>query len=151
LAAAFRKMIHCAKVAQRKRRGLQALSHEGPSVEQGWWKNQTRNKFARGTQKRRTFGRRQLVHQEGISGTRNRDFEERLRLGSERTTSGIYRKTIGLEIVKRAVRISSELRKMRDWTLWRGRSTPESKIKAWALWSGRHPPKWKKTLLAALA
>jgi hypothetical protein len=32
----------------------------------------------------------------------------------------IFRKTIGLEIMKRAVRISSELQKIRDWTLWRG-------------------------------
>jgi hypothetical protein len=44
---------------------------------------------------------------EGTSGTRNRDFEEKLRLGSVRTTSGIYRKTIGLEVVKRATAMSS--------------------------------------------
>jgi hypothetical protein len=68
-------------------------------------------------------GRRQLMLQVGTNGTRNRDFKEQLRLRSERTTNGIYRKTIGLEIVKRAVGISSGLRKIRNWTLWRG-STP---------------------------
>jgi hypothetical protein len=42
------------------------------------------------------------MRQEGTNGSGNRDFEEQLRLGSERTTSGSYRKTIVLEIVKRA-------------------------------------------------
>jgi hypothetical protein len=60
------------------------------------------------------------MRQEGTNGTRNQDFKEQLRLGSERTSSGIYRKAIGLEIVKRAVGISSELRKIRNWILWRG-------------------------------
>jgi hypothetical protein len=64
---------------------------------------------------------RQLMRLEGTNGTRNRDFKEQLRLENERTTSGIYRKTIGLEIVKQAVRISSGMRKVTDWTLWRGR------------------------------
>jgi hypothetical protein len=63
---------------------------------------------------------KQLMHLEGANGTRNRDFKEQLHLGNERTTSGIYRKTIELEIVKRAVRISSGMRKVTDWTLWRG-------------------------------
>jgi hypothetical protein len=60
------------------------------------------------------------MRHEGTSGTRNRGFEEQLRLGSERTSSGIYRKTIGLEIVKRAVGISRELWKIKNWILWRG-------------------------------
>jgi hypothetical protein len=50
------------------------------------------------------------MRQEGTNGTR----KERLRLGRERTSSGIYRKTIGLKIVKRAVGISSELRKNQE-------------------------------------
>jgi hypothetical protein len=54
------------------------------------------------------------MHQEGTSGTRNRDFEEQQQLESERTTCRIYRKTIGLEIMKRAVEISSGLQKMRN-------------------------------------
>jgi hypothetical protein len=70
---------------------------------------------------------RQLMHLEGTNGTRNRDFKEQLCLGNERTTSRIYRKTIGLEIEKRAVRISSGMRKVTDWTLWRGRPPPKRK------------------------
>jgi hypothetical protein len=46
------------------------------------------------------------MRQDGTNGIRNRDFEEQLRLGSERT-SGIYRKTIGLEVVKRETAMSS--------------------------------------------
>jgi hypothetical protein len=70
---------------------------------------------------------RQLMPLEGTNGTRNRDFKEQLHLGNERTTSRIYRKTIGLEIVKRALRISSGMRKVTDWTLWRGRPPPKRK------------------------
>jgi hypothetical protein len=83
------------------------------------------NKFARGTQKGWTLRRRQLMCQEDTNGTRNRDFEEQLRLRSERTTSCIYRKTIGLEVMKRAVVISSGLQKIRNATLWRGRPPPK--------------------------
>jgi hypothetical protein len=75
------------------------------------------------------------MRQEGTNGTRNRDFEEQLRLGSERTTNESYRKTIGLQIIKRAVWISSVLRKIRNWTWWRG----------------RHPPKRKENLVSLLA
>jgi hypothetical protein len=50
------------------------------------------------------LGRRQLRSQEGINGTRNRDVKEQLRLGNERTTRGIYRKSTGLEIAKRIAR-----------------------------------------------
>jgi hypothetical protein len=39
------------------------------------------------------------MHHEGTKGTRNQGFEEQLQLGSKRTTSIIYRKTIRLEIV----------------------------------------------------
>jgi hypothetical protein len=67
------------------------------------------------------------MRQEGANGTRNRDFEEQLRLGSERTSNGRYRRAIRLETVKRAVGISSGLRKIRNWTLWRGRTPPKRK------------------------
>jgi hypothetical protein len=64
-------------------------------------------------------GMKQKLH----SRTRIKDLGFRLPLcpRNERTFSGIYRKTIGLEIVKRAVRISSGMLKIKDWTLWRGR------------------------------
>jgi hypothetical protein len=106
-AAARIRATRCAKVAQRK-----GHSHEGPSVQWERRKAQTRIKFARASRKGRTLEMRQLMHLEGTNGTRNRDFKEQLCLGNERTTSGIYRKTIGLEIVKRAVRISSGMRKV---------------------------------------
>jgi hypothetical protein len=82
-----------------------------------------------------TLRRRQLTHQEGTNGTSKQDSEEQLHLGSVRTISRIYRKTITLEIVKGEVGISSGIRKIKNWTLWRGRP----------------PPKWKKNLVALLA
>jgi hypothetical protein len=44
------------------------------------------------------LGRRQLMWQEGTSGTRNQVIKEQLHLGNERTTRGIYWKSTGLEI-----------------------------------------------------
>jgi hypothetical protein len=41
-------------------------------------KNETTDKVARGTQKGRTLRKRQLMCQEGINGTKNRDFKEQL-------------------------------------------------------------------------
>jgi hypothetical protein len=61
--------------------------------------------------------------------------KEKLRLGSERTSSRIFRKIIGLEIVKQITRSSVRMRAMSDWTLWRGQP----------------PLKRKKSLLTALA
>jgi hypothetical protein len=58
---------------------------------------------------------------ERISGTRNRDFKEQLRLGSYRTSGGICKKALVLEIVKRISGYSVTIRKMMDWTLWKDR------------------------------
>jgi hypothetical protein len=71
LAAAGRKMSRCSGVAWH-----QGIRHEGPLVEQGRPKNQSRNKFARGTRGGRMPGMGQLMHQEGTNGTKNRDFNE---------------------------------------------------------------------------
>jgi hypothetical protein len=53
------------------------------------------------------------MNQEGNNLTRNRNFEEQLRLGRERTTNEGYGKAIGPETVKRAVGISNRFPKMR--------------------------------------
>jgi hypothetical protein len=76
------------------------------------------------------LGRRQLMRQEGTNGTRNRDFKEQLRLGNEMKTRRNYRKSIGLEIAKPLARCTIRLRRIKDWTLWRGRPPPKQKITA---------------------
>jgi hypothetical protein len=119
------RTTHCAQVIRRKRR-----SHEGPSVEQGTGKNQTRDKFARGTRNGQTLRRGQPMRQEGTNATRNRGFSEQLRFRNERTTSGVYSMTIGLEIVKQAKGVSGGLRRIRIWTLWRGKPPPKRKKKS---------------------
>jgi hypothetical protein len=121
-AAARIRATRCAKGARRKGR-----SHEGLSVQWERRETQTRIKFPRASRKGRTLGMRQLMSLEGTNGTRNRDFKEQLHLGHERTTSGIYRMITGMEIVKRAVRISSGMWKVTDWTLWRGQPPPKRK------------------------
>jgi hypothetical protein len=113
--AARIRMTCCAKMAQHKGR-----NYEGPSVEQGRQNNKTRNKIARGTRIGQTLGKSKLTCQKGTNGTRNRDVKEQLHLGNERTTRGIYRKSTGLEIAKRIARYTVGLKRIKDWTLWRG-------------------------------
>jgi hypothetical protein len=113
--AARLRMTRCAKVARRKGR-----SYEGPSVEQGRRKNKTENIIARRTRRGRMLGRRQLMRQEGTNGTRNRDVKEQPHLGNEKITRRIYRKSTGLEIAKRIARCIVGLKRIKEWTLWRG-------------------------------
>jgi hypothetical protein len=58
------------------------------------------------TQKRWMFGKRHRAKPEGISGIRHQDLTEQLHLGSERTSSRIYRKALVPEIVKQRVKPS---------------------------------------------
>jgi hypothetical protein len=53
-----------------------------------------------------------------------------LHFGNKKAKTRIYWKTSRLEILKRAVGISSGLRRTKEWTLWRGRPPPEHKKKS---------------------
>jgi hypothetical protein len=80
----------------------------------------------------KTIGRRRQLKPEHKNGIRNRGLSQLLQ--SKREFNKTSRKTLGLEFVKQAVGMSSRLRKVRNWTLWRVRP----------------PSKRKKNLLAAL-
>jgi hypothetical protein len=67
-------------------------------------------------------------------GIKNQSTRRQLHLKIDRTSEEFDRKAFGLELVKRATGMSSRLRKMRNWILWRDRP----------------PPKHKKNILAAL-
>lgn len=140
LAAACRKMTCCAGVAQHKGnvRKIQTQGKCGswkelaatgrmmtwqPGVAQR--KGQGQDNVVQETQKGRTFRKRRWEKPEGRLGIRDQDFEEKLRLGSNRTFGGIYRKTIRLEFVKRTARSSARLQRIKDWTLWRSRILPK--------------------------
>jgi hypothetical protein len=45
----------------------------------------------------------------------------------ERTSSGIFKKTTKLEVMKQTVGTSISPRKMSDWRLWRGQPPPKRK------------------------
>jgi hypothetical protein len=60
-------------------------------------------------------------------GIKDRSARLQLRLRKERTSGRILRRTVELEIEKRIVGSSSRLRKVSDWTLWRGRPLPKRK------------------------
>jgi hypothetical protein len=66
LAVARRWMTRRARVTRRKGHG-----HTGPTVKEKQRKMQTRENVARGTSKRRTFGKRHRAKPEGIAGIRN--------------------------------------------------------------------------------
>jgi hypothetical protein len=61
------------------------------------------------------------------SGIKDRGARRQLRLRKQRTSDRIFRKTGELEIDKRVVGFSIGLRKVRDWTWWRGRPLPKRK------------------------
>jgi hypothetical protein len=67
---------------------------EGHTVEQRPRKKRTRGNVLQGTRKGRTFGRRRRAQPEFNNGIRILDLKEWLRLGNERTSGRICRKTI---------------------------------------------------------
>jgi hypothetical protein len=95
---------------------------------------------------RRDRGLRQQL--QGRLRLKNSGTREQLHVGNERTTSMVYRKTIGLEIVKRAVvEISSGLWGIRKWTLWRGRPPTKRKKRLCTEWEHRPLHELQPTLL----
>jgi hypothetical protein len=60
-------------------------------------------------------------------GMRNPNTRRWLRLKIEMTSEGIDKKAFGLKFVKRATGISSRLRKIRNWALWRAWPPPKRK------------------------
>jgi hypothetical protein len=60
-----------------------------------------KDNVVRGAPKGRTPGWRKPIRQEGTKETRNRDFENQLRLGSKREFKKTLRKAKGLEIIKK--------------------------------------------------
>lgn len=94
-------------------------------------------------QKGRTLGRRQRMHREGSTETRYQGLRQQLRSMWEFTK--IYTEAFGLGFVKQAAGMSSGSRKVRDWTLWRGRPFRSEKTRTGRCGGrGRPPPKWKK-------
>jgi hypothetical protein len=88
-------------------------------------KNQTGDKAARRTPKELTFGKKSRPKPECKSGFKDRDARWQLHLKNEKRAGRIYRKTVGLEFVQQAVGISSGLRNVKNWALWRSRPSPK--------------------------
>jgi hypothetical protein len=72
---------------------------------------------------------RDVGETENIIGIRDRDIKKQLFLRKERTFVRIFKKTLELEVAKQIVGTSIRLRKMKEWTLRRGRSPPKRKRK----------------------
>lgn len=103
------KMTHCGKVAQ----------HKG-NVR----KNRTRDKVVQGTLKGQMLWRRQWAQQECNKRMRNRDLKE-LWLESIGNVNETFRKTRGLEIIKRISVSSVGLQKIKGWISLRGLPPPK--------------------------
>jgi hypothetical protein len=107
-AAAGIRTTHCAKVAWRKER-----SQDGPSVEQGRRKEQARNKFASGTRKGWTFGKRRRVDPEGSTGVKDPSTRRQMLLKNEKAAGRIF-ETFRLQIAKREDGFSVGFLKIRN-------------------------------------
>jgi hypothetical protein len=105
--------------------GIMTIRHTGVARGKGHIvrKNQTRYK-ARRRASRRPFGRHQQKPESKI-GIKDPGTRWQLRLKIERTADGFDRKFFGLEFVKRATGMLNELRKIEDWTFWKGRPPPK--------------------------
>jgi hypothetical protein len=68
-------------------------------------KGHSQDSVAQGTQKGQMFGKRHRPKPEGISEIRIQDLKKELCLGSERPSSGIFRKPLRLEFMKCVVGI----------------------------------------------
>jgi hypothetical protein len=93
-----------------------------------------------GAHKEWTFRKRHHTKQTGSHSIRNRGFKEQLHLGSKKVSGRIFRKMIRLGITKQIARSSVRMRKMRDWTLWRGLPPPKGKKR---LHSEEEPEMWE--------
>jgi hypothetical protein len=111
-------------------------------------KDPTRDSVERGACKGWAFGEDHHTKPKGSQGVKNRDVKEQLRLRSERTPSRICGK-IRLDIGKRIAR--SYVTTWKVWNRTSLRSPPplRRKIKEWTLWRGRPPPKGRKLTSAA--
>jgi hypothetical protein len=94
-----------------------AVARQGINRRAGvaWYKGHCRQGHGRDdvaprTQKGRTDENRRWKDRERKTGIRNRGMGQQLHLGSNREFSKTFRETLGQEIVKRAVGISSGLR-----------------------------------------
>jgi hypothetical protein len=127
-AAAGIRTTSCAKVARGWEHGLQRQGKDdiAPRTRKGRTEENRRSKGPKCKNCIRNRGLRQ--HLRRRMRIRNLCGRRPLYLRNEGTTSGIYRRTIVLEIAKQVVGTSNVLRKIRKWILWRS----------------RHPPKWKK-------
>jgi hypothetical protein len=112
LATACRGMTHRAIPALCKEHG-----HQGPG----------RNNVARGNLTGQTFRKRRRAQLECSNKIRDWDVKGQLRLRSERTSGGIFRKVLVLQIVKQRVEPSVRIRKMNVRALWRGWPPPKQK------------------------
>jgi hypothetical protein len=73
-----------------------------------------KDKAVPSTQKGWAFGKRRQAKPEGIYGIGIESLKEQLHPRSERKSSRIFGKTVGLEVMKRAVGISNRMRKMSE-------------------------------------
>jgi hypothetical protein len=76
-----------------------------------------------------TFGKRRWVNPEGSTGVKVPNTRQHRRLKNEKMAGQIFEKTFRLQIAKREDRSSVGSLKIRNWTLWGGRSPPKRKKK----------------------
>jgi hypothetical protein len=117
------RTTQCAKVARGREHGLQKQGKDdiAPRTRKG---RTQENKCFKGPECKNGVRYRCLRQQlQGKNGIKDRDTRRQLRLRIEKTSNDIFRG----KIAKQVVINSSGLRKIRKWTLWRGRPPPKRK------------------------
>jgi hypothetical protein len=90
----------------------------------------------------RTFEKRRQTQLKFNSGIRRRSRRQELSLGSKKTFYEALEQTHELEVVKRAVGISIGLRKVSDWTLWKGRPPRNERRDVQSTALGKEQRRW---------
>jgi hypothetical protein len=105
-------------------------------------KHSTRDTVEQETRKVRMEEKRRWKGPECKTLIKDPGTRRQLRFKIERTSDGFDRKAFGLEFVKRAARMPSRLRQIRNWTVGRGRPPPNRKNLLVALAQG-DPDMWE--------
>jgi hypothetical protein len=89
-------------------------------------KSRTKDSIAPRTPKGCTCRTKRWKDPSFVIGIEDPDKKRQLRLGTGRKLK-VYRKITGLEIVKQIARSHVALRRVKDWTRWKGRPPPKRK------------------------
>jgi hypothetical protein len=119
----LRKLWTAKGIGHRRRWNKYDLRCKSGMTQETWASETRKDDIAPRTPKGRTSRMKCWNGSECKIGIKDPDTRQQLHLKIKTTSEGFNRKPFGL--VKRATRMFSRLRNVRDWTVWRSRRPPE--------------------------